>query len=184
MGIYKAAVLENENRRKIYSVIEENQGIHLRELKRRLNMPLTTLEYHLTYMMRKKIIYSEKENQFRRYYNRPLECEDKKVLSALRQKKMRNIVLFVFSKKDAKYQLISEELKLPYSTLSFYLKYLVGKGILEREKIGYETIYRVKDEERIAKVLVAYKSSFFDKLVDKALNTWLESYSAKEEFKS
>lgn len=55
------------------------------------------------------------------------------------------------------------------------------KGVLEREKIGYETFYRVRDEERVAKVLIAYKASLFDKLIDKALNTWLESYSAKDE---
>ncbi len=92
---------------------------------------------------------------------------------------MREIVLTVISLEQAKYQLIADSLKLPNSTLSFYLKYLVEKGLLEREKIGYETIYKVHDEERVAKVLIAYKESLFDKLIDKALNTWLESYSAK-----
>lgn len=179
--MYKEAILENENRRKIYLLIEANQGIHLRELQRLINMPLTTLEYHLSYMSRKNIIYSEKENQFRRYYTKPLDPEDKKVLSALRQRKMREIVLVVISNENAKYQYISDYLKLPHSTLSFYLKYLVNKDILEREKVGYETIYKVKDEERVAKVLVAYKASLFDKLVDKALSTWLETYSGKEE---
>lgn len=179
--MHKEAILENENRRKIYSLIEVNQGIHLRELQRLLDMPLTTLEYHLSYMIRKKIIYAEKEEQFRRYYTKPLDPEDKKVLSVLRQKKMREIVLTVISLEQAKYQLLADSLKLPNSTLSFYLKYLVEKGLLEREKIGYETIYRVRDEERVAKVLIAYKESLFDKLIDKALNTWLESYSAKEE---
>ncbi len=179
--MYKEAILENENRRKIYSLIEANQGIHLRELQRLLDMPLTTLEYHLSYMARKKIVYSEREDHFRRYYTKPLDREDRNVLSALRQKKMREIVLLVIANESAKYQYISDYLKLPYSTLSFYLKYLVEKGILEREKIGYETVYSVKEEERVAKVLVAYKESFFDKLVDKALNSWLESYNGKDE---
>jgi predicted transcriptional regulator len=179
--MYKEAILENENRRKIYLLIETHQGIHLRELQRLLDMPLTTLEYHLSYMTRKKIVYGEKEDQFRRYYTKPLDPQDKKVLAVLRQKKMREIVLTVISMEQAKYQLIADYLKLPHSTLSFYLKYLVDRGILEREKIGYETLYRVRDEERVAKVLVAYKASLLDKLVDKALNTWLESYSGKEE---
>jgi predicted transcriptional regulator len=179
--MHKEVILENENRRKIYLLIEANQGIHLRELQRLLDMPLTTLEYHLSYMTRKKIIYGEKKDQFRRYYTKPLEPDDKKVLAVLRQKKMREIVLTVISLKQAKYQLIADNLGLPYSTLSFYLKYLVDREILEREKIGYETVYRVRDEERVAKVLIAYKASLFDKLIDKALNTWLESYSAKEE---
>ncbi len=182
--MFKEAILENENRRKIYSVIDANQGIHFRELQRRLNMPLTTLEYHLGYMTRKKIIYGEKGSHFRRYYTKPLEIEDKKVLAALRQTKMREIVLVVMANENAKYQFLSEYLKIPYSTLSFYLKYLVDNNILERQKVGYETIYSVKNSERVAKVLVAYRSSFFDKLIDKALHTWLETYTTKEGLQS
>ena len=179
--MFKEEVLENENRRKIYSVVEAHQGIHLRELQRLLDMPLTTLEYHLNYMTRKKIVFSETEGHFRRYYTKPLESEDKKVLSALRQKKMREIVLVVMSREKVKYQFLSDYLKLPYSTLSSYLKYLVDRSILVREKIGYETVYTIRDEDQIAKVLVAYKTSLLDKLVDKALSAWLESYSGKEE---
>jgi len=178
--MFREEVLANENRRRIYLITAANQGVHFRGLQRLLDMPATTLEYHLSYMQRKNIIYSETEGGFKRYYTKPLENEDKKVLSALRQKKMREIVLVVLANEKVKFQYLAEYLKLPNSTLSFYLKFLVDKGILFREKIGYETVYIVKDEERVAKVLVAYKSSFFDKLVDKALSTWLESYSGKQ----
>ena len=181
MASLKQIILENQNRKRIFSLVESNQGIHLRELQRRLAMPLTTLEYHLSYMEKKKIIYGEKENQFRRYYTKPLDPEDKKVLNALRQKKMQEIVFIVLSNENVKYQYISDNLKLPYSTLSLYLKCLVDRGIIERQKIGYETVYRISDEERVAKVLVAYRSSILDKLVDKALSAWLETYSGKEE---
>jgi predicted transcriptional regulator len=180
--MFKAEILENENRRKIYDVIEENPGIHLRELQRVLDTPLTTLEYHLSYLVRRKIIYSENDLHFKRYYAKPLEKEDKKVIVALRQKRLREIVLLVLSEEKVKYQFLCEYLNLPNSTLSFYLKYLVDNGILAKEKVGYETLYTVKDEDRVAKVLIAYRSSFLDKLVDKSLNTWLETYSGKEEF--
>jgi predicted transcriptional regulator len=180
-AMFKDEILENENRRKIYSVIQANQGIHFRELQRFLNMPSTTLEYHLSYLVRKKVVFAEKEGYFRRFYTQPLDSEDKKVLSALRQGKMREIVLAVITNEKAKYQFLLDYLRLPPSTLSFYLKYLVEKGILEREKIGYESVYKVKDEDRVAKVLIAYKASFLDRLVDKALSTWLETYSGKEE---
>ena len=100
-----------------------------------------------------------------------------KKCSALRQKKIREVVLFIVANEKAKYQSLSDNLKLPHSTLSFYLKYLIDKEILVREKVGYETIYTVRDPDRVAKVLIAYKSGFSDKMVDKALNVWLESYS-------
>jgi predicted transcriptional regulator len=59
--MFKDEILENENRHRIYRLIETNQGIHLRELQRVTNLPLTTLDYHLTYMAKKGLIYSETE---------------------------------------------------------------------------------------------------------------------------
>ena len=177
--MFKDEVLENENRRRVYSVIEANPGIHMRELQRVLDMPLTTLEYHLTYMSRKKILFKESDGHYKRYYVRPLDSEDKKILSALRQKRMRDIVFLVLTNKKVKYQFLADYLKLPHSTLSFYLKYLVDNMVLAKEKIGYENIYTVRNEDRVARVLIAYKASFLDKVVDKALNTWIETYSRK-----
>src|SRR4030066_696299 len=177
--MFKDEILANENRRKVYSVIETNPGIHMRELQRVLNMPLTTLEYHLTYMSRKKIIFKESDSHYKRYYVRPLDSEDKKILSALRQTKMREIVFMVLINKKVKYQTLADQLSLPNSTLSFYLKFLIDNMVLAKEKIGYENIYTVRDEDRVARVLIAYKASFLDKVVDKALNTWMETYSRK-----
>ena len=178
--MFKEETLENENRRKIYEAIETSPGIHLRELQRVLNVPLTTLEYHLSYLTRKNIIYAESDAHYKRYYAKPLDDIDKKLLSALRQKRLREIVLIVLSNGKAKYQFMATYLKIPHSTLSFYLKYLVENGILVKEKVGYETIYIVKDEDRVTKVLVAYKAGFLDKLIDRTLAMWLEAYSREE----
>jgi predicted transcriptional regulator len=181
--MFKDEILENERRRKIYSIIEENPSIHLRELQRILNMPLATLEYHLSYMTRKKIVFAEADGHHKRYYTKPLDPEEKKLLSAFRQKRLREIVLITLTNGKVKYQFLSDCLKLPHSTLSLYLKYLVDNKILTRTKIGYENLYTVQDEEKTAKVLVAYKSSFLDKLVDRALNTWMETHFHREKEK-
>jgi len=181
--MFKDEILENERRREIYVIVEANPGIHLRELQRVLNMPLATLEYHLSYMARKQIIYKEKDGHYIRYYVKPFEPEDKKILSALRQKRMREIVLIILTNKKVKYQFLADYLKLPHSTLSFYLKYLVDHNILVKDKIGYENLYTIRDEDRVAKTLIAYKSGFLDKLVDKALSTWMETRFHKEKEK-
>jgi DNA-binding transcriptional ArsR family regulator len=135
-------------------------------------------------MIRKKIIFGETEDHHRRYYTKPLDPDDKKVLVALRQKRMREIVLIVLENGKAKYQLLTEHLKLSHSTLSSYLKYLVNRNILVMEKIGYENFYTVREEDRVAKVLIAYKPSFLDKLVDRVLDTWMETHFLKKEEKS
>jgi hypothetical protein len=51
---------------------------------------------------------------------------------------------------------------------------LVDRGILRREKVGYENIYSIQDK-RVGKVLVIYEPSFADRLVDKVSRTFLET---------
>jgi predicted transcriptional regulator len=177
--LYKDQLLENENRRKTYKLIESNPGIHLRELKRLSNLPLSTLNYHVNYMRRKKILVQEKDGGFSRFYTKPLDKEDKRLLKVLRQKKLRDIVSLVLINNKVKSKLLEDELGIPRSTLSLYLNCLLKNKVLVMEKIGYENIYSLISEDKIVKTLITYKSSLLDKIVDKTLNTWLDTRFGK-----
>ncbi len=181
--MFKDEILENERRSKIYATIKKNPGLHIRELQRILGIPLTSLQYHLIYMARRNVILEEKSEHYTRYYAEPLNSEDKKLLSVLRQKRLREIVMIILVSKKAKYRFIVQTLKMSPSAISFYLKYLLDNRIIERTKIGYENIYILKDEDRIAKILIAYQQSFLDSLVDKWASTWLENRFGKDKSK-
>jgi predicted transcriptional regulator len=181
--MFKDEILENEKRHKIYETIKKNPGLHTRHLQRIMDIPLTSIQYHLNYMARRNVILEEKSEHYTRYYCKPLEPEDKKVLLVLRQKRLREIVMTILVSKKAKYRFIVQTLKLPPSTISFYLKYLFDNHIIERTKIGYEHIYTLKDEDRIAKILITYQSSFLDTIVDKWASTWLETRFGKDKSK-
>lgn len=177
--MFKDEILENKRRRKIYSTLSKKPGLHIRELERVSGIPLASLQHHLNYMAERGVIVEEKSAHYTRYYCSPLEAEDKKVLSDLRQKRLREIVMIILLNKKAKYSLIVESTKLPTSTASFYLKHLLDNGIIERTKIGYENIYTLKNEKTIEKILTIYKTSIIDKAVDKWTATWLESRPTK-----
>ena len=181
--MFKDEILENERRQKIYATIKKNPGLHIRELQRVLDIPLASLQYHLNYMARRNIIAEEKAEHYTRYYCSPLDSEDKKILSILRQKRIREIVLIILVSKKAKYRFLVDELKIPTSTISFYLKTLLKNNIVQRTKVGYENVYTIKNEDRIAKILVAFKSSLLDILVDKWAATWLENRFSAENVK-
>ncbi len=52
--------------------------------------------------------------------------------------------------------------------MSFYLKCLLENDVLLRKhKVGYINIYTIKDPDKVEKILMAYSSSFLDRLVDK-----------------
>jgi predicted transcriptional regulator len=174
----KEELLKNEHRREIFHFLETNPGLHLREIQRRLKFPLTTLEYHLDYMARRNVIYKEKDGRFNRFYVRLLDEEDKRVISALRQRRLREIVLIILGKDGAKFVELQEILGLPSSTLSYYLKRLVDDGIIIRNQLGYENVYSVKGD-RPEKALIVYKPSFIDRLVDQALYAFMETQFRK-----
>jgi len=88
--------------------------------------------------------------------------------------------LILLSKKKAKYSELLSTINIPPSTLSSYLKILIQNDVISRHKIGYENIYSIEETDRVTKVLITYKGSFLDKLVDKTLNTWLETQFRKE----
>ncbi len=172
--MFKEEILENERRRKIYAAIKKHPGLHIHEIQRVLDIPFSSLQYHLNYMATRSIIIEEKTEHYTRYFSSMLDPEEKRVLLILRQKNLREIVFIILVSKKAKYRFIVEELKKPASTVSFFLKCLVDSNIVERTKIGYENIYTLKNEDSVEKVLIAYQSSLLDALVDKWAATWLD----------
>jgi predicted transcriptional regulator len=181
--MFKEEILENERRQKIYATIKRNPGMHIRELQRILDIPLASLQYHLNYLARRNIVIEEKAEHYTRYYITPLDPQDRKILSILRHKSLREIILIILVSRKVKYHFLVETLNIPNSTVSFYLKCLLDNNLVERTKIGHENIYTIKDEDRISKILTAYQSSLLDRLVDKWANTWLESHFRQETLK-
>ena len=172
--MFKKIVLENSKRKKIYDFIKRNPGFHLRELQRRLEIPLSSLEHHVDYMVRHQVIYKEREGGYTRFFAQQPTDEERKLISALRHEKMREIVSIVLEKKDAKFQDLKDYLNLPSSTLSYYLKYLVDYNILGRQQIGYESVYSIQDL-KVRKALLMAESSFTDRLIDKVLRSFMET---------
>ena len=174
MRMFKDAILENSRRKEIYNFVRRNPGFHLRELQRRLQIPLSSLEHHVDYMIRHKVLLKQRDGRCMRYFAGHSTREEQKLISALRHEKLREIVLIILENNEVKFQDLKSYLDVPSSTLSYFLKYLVDRCILRRERVGYESIYSILDQ-RVCKVLVIYEPSFTDKIVDKVSATFMET---------
>ena len=123
-------------------------------------------------------MYRERNGRFTRFYAMLLDEKDMEVISVLRQRRLREIVLIILGKDGAKFQELQGILGLPSSKLFYYLKHLLDNNVIIRDQVGSETLYNVKDV-RVAKALIAYKPSFLDRLVDKALYAFMETQFRK-----
>ena len=64
------------------------------------------------------------------------------------------------------------ELGLSPSALSYYLSKMRNKGILTKEKQGKNVFYIARNPEELLKVIILYRESFMDNLVNSFMETW------------
>jgi len=133
--LLKDDILKLETRREIYNLILNNPGLHLREIKRRTNVPLGSIQYHLSYLERYELIVSKTFGRFTRYYAKQIVGnKDKEILNLIRQETPRRIILMLLTPgpghifKDKKTQ------KKAYSKRSTFLKIYSKKEIIELTK--------------------------------------------------
>ena len=169
----KKEILELELRNKIYNFVNKYAGSHLRELERKSKIPYSTLKYHLHYLVKHNLIIEKIGSKNSKYYPKTIASDDIEILGLLRQKNIRKIILFILISNKCTLRDLEEFTILSPSTVSWYLNGLTKKGIIKKTKIGKKTIYKlIYKKEQIMKILVTYKESFFDYLVDKTIEMW------------
>lgn len=166
--------LELETRRKIYNFIQKHPGVHEREISRRLDIPLSTLDYHLHFLSRKALISYSEDGHYKKYYPYgEVSTKEKETLGMLRQKAKRKIILFLLLNPNSTHKKICEHLNLSASTTSFHLNKLADIKIIKRNTIGRETEFTVYNPDFISNLILTYKKSFADDMVDRFVDTWM-----------
>jgi predicted transcriptional regulator len=151
--------LDLKNRRQIFTFIRKYPGTYLRKLSRKLDIPKTTLIYHLDYLEKRG--YTEKKNdgKYTRYYiTQNVGTIEKKLLHLFRQEITRNIILLLLLQNSPPKRIISE-LKHNPRTINSNLKKLIDMEIVNRVKVYNQIQYRLKDPEIIIDFLYKYKDT-------------------------
>ncbi len=163
-------------RNKIYRVISKSPGLHFRELQRRTKIATGSLQYHLDFLMKRRLIKAEKRGKFVRYYSTRGEQlgEDEGTIGLLRQPSLRKIILFLLSKKRANNEKIAVAVGLSPSTVSWHMLKLVQGGLVVKRRVGRKTFFYIQGADRIAGLLSTYKRSFLDEMVDSFCEIWDE----------
>jgi len=171
--------LELENRKRIFECIRSSPGLHFREIQRRTALPIGVLEYHLNYLVDRSIISLDKRESFSRYYPGVLMGQDKqRILSSLRQEIPRGVILFLLGNPGATHGDVLKNFTISGGTLSYHVKKLVSKGVVKLEKVGRESRLTVIDPDKVADLLIVYRRTFLDKLVDEFVARYVEMGSS------
>lgn len=166
--------LKLDVRKKIYNTIKRNPGLHFREIQRRVGIATGATQYHLDYLVKKHLIKTEREKKFLRYYLVRQNFEETNLMSLLRQDSIRKILVFLMQRRFANNTTIADQVNLSPSTTSWHLEKLVGNEIIEKNRRGRKTYFKVIDKQRIANLLVGYRRSFLDETVNNFVEIWEE----------
>jgi predicted transcriptional regulator len=113
-------ILKLEKRKKIYDFIDKNPGLNIREISRKLNIPLTSLIYHLNYLKKLNLIIERQEGKYKKIFiSYKIGADDKKILGLLRNKNSSKILLYLFLYLSCSQIEISRELNIPH--LQFHI---------------------------------------------------------------
>jgi len=190
--VFKEDISNLETRRRIYNFILEYPGLHFRNLSKKLNIPRSTLEYHLRYLKSRRLLTTEPIDNYTYYYvNNNIGTDQKKMLHFHRREVPRNIIIFLLFHFCASQIELSKCLEKHPTTIEFHLKKLLDAGIIEqaptkngkvytrrkfikiiiRASVKNEIIYRLKDPRAIFDSLVIYKKNsigvnFIDYLIE------------------
>jgi predicted transcriptional regulator len=159
-------------RDKIYSTIVQNPGLHFREIQRRTNIATGALQYHVDYLKKKNFIREEKQGKFSHFYALQNQKVDSGLMNLLRQESVRKIVIFLMNKRRVTLPIISKNIGLGLSTTSFHMQKLLQAGVVLQKSSNGKVFFYLKDKESILIILVEYRKSFLDELVDNFIDTW------------
>jgi len=159
--------LELQNRKRIFECIRASPGIHFREIQRRTELPIGVLEYHLNYLVNRGVLSLDKRENFSRYFpSGEVGADKQRILSALRQEIPRGIILYLLRNPGANHGELLGNFSISGGTLSYHVKKLVNKGVVRVVKEGRESKLWVIDPDKVADLLIIYRRTFFDRLVD------------------
>jgi predicted transcriptional regulator len=167
--------LSLDTRRKIFELISRKPGSYAREIERELSLQFGVVQYNLGVLEEMKILTSVDDGFRKRYYvSREVSSYDREILSVLKLKTPRRIVLFLVQNGDSSFEQILSQFDFSKSALSFHLKRLLRSRIVCENVSGSgTTTYGIIKRDEIIRVLITYRSSFVDNLVDSFIDSWL-----------
>ncbi|MCL5680888.1 MAG: ArsR family transcriptional regulator [Candidatus Thermoplasmatota archaeon] len=157
----------------ISNFIKANPGYYFRELQRSLKLPTGVLQYHLNNLIKDGDVVAKELNGKTCYFpSRSFTSTQFIIFSHLRDRVRNKILRSLLSGESRAPSEIIKDLRISPPTLSYHLSLLVRDGLLERIQIEKGIGYRIKDLELFKGIIIEYKESFLDKLIQDFITVW------------
>jgi DNA-binding MarR family transcriptional regulator len=164
----------------LLSFIQRYPGVHLREIRRRLGIPIGTLDYHLYRLGKEGLITVRLTGGYKCCYpatvaeiGGPIPAADQELLALLRQPTPRALLLHLYLDGPTAPAGLAKGLGTTPPNLSYFLGRLEAKGVIVRQGTGAERRVRLEDPKRVHDILRNFRP-LPESAVDRFLRFWSE----------
>lgn len=164
----------------LLTFVQRYPGVHLREIQRRLGIPIGTLDYHLYRLGKEGLLTVQFAGGYKCAYpavvpelGGPIPAEGQRLLALLRQPVPRALLLQLYLDGPGPPAGLAQGLGTTAQNLSYFLKRLEASGVVAREGTGASRQVRLVDPKRIHALLLAFPPLPEDS-VDRFLRFWSE----------
>lgn len=164
----------------LLTFVQHYPGVHLREIRRRLRIPIGTLDYHLYRLGRQGLVAIRFQGGYKCCYpsvseiaRGPIPEGQKVLLAFLRQPLPRALLLHLYIEGHSTPSQLGLALDTTGPNLSYYLKRLEAAGLLLRDGQGAARQVRLLDAKQVHQVLLDYPP-LAETTVDRFLRFWSE----------
>jgi DNA-binding transcriptional ArsR family regulator len=155
------------SRQRLYDTVRASPGLHVNELRRRLHMSPSSIEYHLSVLTGAGLIVAEDDGRYKRYYANgaglglnPRSPHSRNTLGALRRPHAVTLVRALCERSEgATARELSRTLSLHESACARRLAHLEDAGVLVSERRGRARLYSVRDSVSALKALAAVEEA-------------------------
>jgi len=165
---------------RLFSFIQRYPGVHLREIRRRLSIPIGTLDYHLYRLGREGLISVRFQGGYKCCYpavsaeqRGPIPEGQQALLALLRQPVPRALLLHLYLEGPSAPAKLAASIDTTGPNLSYFLKRLEHEGVLVREGQGASRLVHLVDPKSVHEVLLLYPP-LPETVIDRFLRFWSE----------
>jgi len=160
--INRSNVLNNSSRDTIFNIIRSVPGIHLNRISKDTGINLGTLRHHIDILENEKVIMAQRINGKVRFFMNGSAYSDKEktLISLLKNDIDRKIIYEILKGHPINNNSLAEKLGVCASTVSWHLKHIREKEIIEMNKDGKNNNYNICPD--------------YYHLIEDASDNWLE----------
>jgi predicted transcriptional regulator len=172
-----ADLLDLATRRRLYALIQEYPGLHIREAARQMETSVALVEYHAALLRENGLVREERDDRYVRLFavlplaQGPSEAE-RAQLKVLREKLPLRITLHLLDHEaPQQHKAMAQALGLGKSKLSFHLRKLEAAGITVKTPEG---LFTVRQRARLLDLLLRHQPT--PDLREEFADVWLSLY--------